>query len=140
MGPFPLVCVVDDALDYRFLFQQLFTQQCSPHSLALFDNGASLLRAMTEFDQLPALILLDRYTPGLNGHQILLHLKEHPVYKTIPVVMMSTDVTAFEVATCYEAGVNSYLIKSLNAEAMQKQVQLICHYWLDMNQVALKIG
>lgn len=139
MSTFPLVCVVDDALDYRFLFQQLFAQQCSPHSLALFDNGAGLMRAMTEIDQPPALILLDRHTPGLDGHQILLYLKEHPVYKKIPVVMMSVDASAFEVASCYEAGVNSYLIKSLNVDAMQKQVQVICQYWLDMNQRALKI-
>lgn len=129
----PLVCIVDDADDYRFLLKQLFRLQFPSHSVRFFTDGQDLLTGLPQLASLPSLILLDRHMPGLDGHQTLLGLKAHSAYKKILVVMMSAEASAYEINDCYEAGVNSFLRKSIDFDSMKEQMNIICQYWLAVN-------
>ena len=136
----PLICIVDDTADYRLIVGQLFGRYFSAYSVAFFADGKDFLEELAQLSQLPSLILLDRHMPGLDGHQTLLILKEHPVYKAIPVVMMSTGSSAGEIKGCYEAGANSFLSKLLDFDSMKNQMQVVCQYWLEMNQNRVKVA
>jgi CheY-like chemotaxis protein len=139
MGSTPQVCLIDDEVDYRFLIQQVFSRYLQAQSVTLFSSGKAFLDKLPYFDQLPNLVLLDRHMPTLDGHQTLVILKGHPTYKRIPVVMMSAQASPFEISSCYEAGVNSFLSKSLNFEAMREQMKMICQYWLVCNLKSTQI-
>ena len=130
----PLVCIVDDAVDYRLLLQQLFKRHLSAYRTCFFASGKDFLDSIPHLDSLPSLILLDRHMPPLDGYQTLLWLKAHPIHKRIPVVMMSADASEGEMSECYQAHVNSFLRKPLGFEAMQQQMMTICQYWLETNQ------
>lgn len=135
----PLVCIVDDAADYRFLVKYLFKHHFPNYSLALFIDGEDFLEKLPQLNSLPSLILLDRHMPNLDGHQTLLRLKEQSAYKKIPVVMMSADASTYEVNDCYEAGTNSFLRKSIHLDSLRQQIELICQYWLETNLRALEM-
>lgn len=134
----PLVCIVDDTADYRFLVQFLFKRHFPQYSLTLFTDGEDLLAALPELNPLPSLILLDRHMPELDGHQTLLRLKGQLTYKKIPVVMMSADATDAEINDCYEAGANSFLRKSIHLDSLKQQLEVVCQYWLEANQTSAK--
>ena len=42
-------------------------------------------------EQIPDLILLDVHMPGMDGHDVIQILKEHPVYSEIPVIFLTSD-------------------------------------------------
>lgn len=134
MSPTPLVCIVDDTADYRFLVQFLFKRHLPHYSLALFPIGEDFLDQLSELNPLPSLILLDRHMPGIDGHQTLLRLKGQSAYRKIPVVMMSADAVSTEINDCYEAGVNSFLRKSIHLDSLKQQLESVCQYWLETNQ------
>lgn len=129
----PLVCIVDDGVDYRFLLQHVFNRCFPAYSASFFVDGKNFLDELPGLDQLPSLILLDRHMPNLDGHQTLVLLKAHPLYKKIPVVMMSADASAEEINGCYNSGVNSFLRKPIGFDLLNKQLSIICQYWLELN-------
>ena len=129
----PLVCIVDDAADYRLILKQLFSRHFAAYSVSFFRDGSDFLDGFPQIAPLPSLILLDRHMPILDGYQTLLRLKGHSVYKKIPVVMMSAKASIEEINECYEAGVNSILRKSLDLDSMKNQMNTVCQYWLEMN-------
>ncbi|GAB3047262.1 response regulator [Spirosoma pulveris] len=134
MASIPLVCVVDDQADFRFLLQQIFQRYCPAYPVRFFDSGYALLDELPQLSPKPSLILLDRHMPVLDGHQTLLALKGHSAHKKIPVIMMSAEASAFEINDCYEAGVNSFLMKKLDLHAMKAMIEAVCHYWLEISQ------
>ena len=130
----PQICIVDDADDYRLVLEKLFKRQLPLYSVALFASGSDFWEALSQFDQAPSLILLDRHMPGLDGHQTLLRLKQHATYRRIPVVMMSAHASIQEIDGCYEACANSFLTKPVDFSVLQQQLTLICQYWLETNR------
>ncbi|MEK7616506.1 MAG: response regulator [Patescibacteria group bacterium] len=70
------------------------------------------------------LILLDIMLPGLNGIEVLKKLKEDPLYRTIPVVLLTNLVQSSVVKLAYNLGASGYLLKvSLKPEDLVRCVQ-----------------
>lgn len=131
-----LTCIVDDAPDYRTILQLIFKRFLSDYPVRFFADGQALLDELDYLDPLPGLIILDQHMPRLDGHQTLLRLRDHPSCKMVSIVMMSADASAHEIEDCYEAGVNSFLIKKTNLEELQVTLNAICQYWLVINHSA----
>ncbi|MFD2569575.1 PleD family two-component system response regulator [Spirosoma soli] len=129
----PLVCIVDDTADYRFLLEELFSHYLPTYSVRFFTDGRDFLNQLPFLSSLPNLVLLDQHMPILDGHETLLFLKEQSRYKKIPVVMMSADASAEEINDCFETGVNSFLRKPTDFTLLKEQLGLTCRYWLEFN-------
>lgn len=136
------VYIVDDEYDYRFLVEQVFMRFLPQYTVRFFTSGDDLLRHMfaqtAEHDyleaDLPGLVLLDMHMPGQGGLQTLLEVRQHKVWKQIPIVMMSNASSQQERDSCYAAGVNSFLIKPIGLNQLLETMETVCKYWLLMNQ------
>ena len=82
---------------------------------------------------IPALILLDLRLPKLDGIEVLREIKAHSVYRTVPVVMLTTSQEEADVRTSYELGANSFITKPVGFENFQEVVRRIDLYWLLTN-------
>jgi two-component system, response regulator len=82
---------------------------------------------------IPALILLDLRLPKLDGIEVLREIKAHSVYRTVPVVMLTTSQEEADVRTSYELGANSFLAKPVDFENFQEIVRRIDLFWLLTN-------
>ncbi len=83
---------------------------------------------------LPRLILLDLNLRKLGGLHVLRSLKSHEHTRNIPIVVLTSSKLAIEVVESYKLGVNSYVIKPLDAKEFAEAVAAIAHYWLVINQ------
>lgn len=137
MKTVPLVCIVDDRTDYRLLLQQVLNVSCPRHSLSLFTSGEALLEAMTQFVVLPSFVLLDQGIPGIGGYRTLLRLKSHPIYRRVPVIMMSTLASDRDINACYQAGANSYVQKPPTSSGLADQLGTLFQYWFEINHLPL---
>lgn len=78
---------------------------------------------------LPGLILLDLNLPGTDGREVLMDIKQDEQLREIPVVILTTSSSPKDVHTCYQFGVNSYLVKPADIEQFKTSVQLFVNYW-----------
>lgn len=128
MSAIPLVCVVDDTADYRFLVEAIFKRYLPAYSLRLFVNGQAFLDALPQLIEKPTLVLLDQHMPQLSGYQTLMVLKQQTDYRSIPVVMMSADASHSEISSFYQAGATSYLPKPMDFNELKDTLLTACQY------------
>lgn len=82
---------------------------------------------------LPDLILLDLKMPVIDGHEVLRRIKQVPVLRRIPVVVLSSSKEEGDLAMSYESGANSFLVKPVSFDGFLEVVQQIESYWLSLN-------
>jgi len=71
------------------------------------------------------LILLDINMPGTDGLTALKILKNHPIYKDIPVIMMTADTTEQTLEICFENGAADYLTKPIQELVLKSRVKMV---------------
>ncbi|MFD2572094.1 response regulator [Spirosoma soli] len=131
-----LIYLVDDAADYRFLAQQVFSRFVPQAEVRFFISGDDLYQCNQTEQVYPDLILMDlNMPPGLNGIDTVRLLRQSTSWKLIPVVIMSNSASDEEMTQCLEAGANSFLAKSLDFNQMKDTMVSVSNYWLSLNRI-----
>ncbi len=82
---------------------------------------------------LPKLILLDLKIPKIAGLDVLRAIKENPVTRIIPVVVLTSSRDEEDMLKSYSLGANSYIQKPVSFDEFRKLVQQLGSYWLEAN-------
>lgn len=96
----------------------------------LFRNGEYAQRV----EGVPRLVLLDLKMPRVNGIEVLEAVRADQGTKRIPVVIMTSSQEEPDVARSYDLGVNSYVVKPVDFNAMTDIVRQAGYYWLAINR------
>ncbi len=83
---------------------------------------------------LPGLIMLDIKLPGIDGIEVLKEIKEHPVLKKIPVIMLTTSDREEDICRSYVHCANSYMTKPVGFKEFEEKIMQIDFYWMLLNQ------
>jgi len=89
---------------------------------------------------LPVLILLDLKLPGMSGLELLRWLRQQKNLRRIPVLVLTSEHDSRYMDAAYDAGANSYLLKSPAPEEIDRVVNLITDYWLNLNEVPMIVA
>lgn len=87
-------------------------------------------------EKLPRLILLDLRLPRMGGREVLEHVKEHPVLRRVPVVVLTTSKAPDDVRDAYDRHANGYLVKPPALARLTAMLEEVAHYWGELNHVA----
>jgi len=82
----------------------------------------------------PKVVLMDIQMPKLNGIEVLRKMKADDRTKKIPVVILTSSNQDPDIKTCYELGVNSYIVKPVDFERFSVAIRDLGFYWLLLNQ------
>ncbi|MDH3325353.1 MAG: response regulator [Gammaproteobacteria bacterium] len=84
-------------------------------------------------NDLPKLILLDINLPKLSGLEVLKQIRNNPVTKFIPVVLLTTSDEFCDIAEGYQLGSNSYIKKPVSFKIFSEVIHNLGEYWLHIN-------
>ena len=87
----------------------------------LLDRSAALLHVLQTHSV--ALIVLDVDMPGLTGIDILKRVKRMPMYKNIPVVMLTGHSDAEKVKAAIQHGAADYIVKPIDPMIFESKIQ-----------------
>jgi two-component system OmpR family response regulator len=73
----------------------------------------------------PDVVLLDAVLPDVDGFDVLLRLKQHPVLKTIPVIMMTAKATREAVLHGLARGADGYITKPFDVDIISQAVRSV---------------
>lgn len=79
---------------------------------------------------LPVLLLLDLKMPRMSGLAVLAWLAAHPVFKSLPALILSSSAQAADVEKALQLGAADYLIKPNNLQELMILVQKLAARWL----------
>ena len=111
------ICVVDDApavqkIAYRILVQQL-GKEVIPAS-----NGFEALEVINTHR--PDACFIDVEMPELNGLQLVSILRANPKYEKLPIAVLSSNASIFDIQKGLLSGANLYLTKPFSRESIDK--------------------
>jgi CheY-like chemotaxis protein len=131
-----ILLVGDDPADVR-LIREAQRDSRIPNELHGANDGLSANRSLEQSgtgDRRPVsdLVLLDLNLPKLNGQEVLQRIKEHEVWKMIPVVALATSSSQRDVRACYGHHVNCFSTKPMAFDAFLDAVERIEYFWLTL--------
>ncbi len=85
-------------------------------------------------DSMPVVILLDIKMPKVNGIEVLRQLKSDPAMRSLPVVMLTSSKEEPDLATCYQLGVNAYVVKPVDFQQFVDAVRQVGAFWAVLNE------
>ncbi|MBN2858620.1 MAG: response regulator [Candidatus Delongbacteria bacterium] len=82
----------------------------------------------------PAVVILDKKMPKMDGIELLQAVRKEESLKNIPIVMFSSSNYEQDIIESYEAGVNAYVVKPIEIEHYYKAVRNIGYFWGVLNE------
>ncbi len=118
-----LVLYADDDADDRAWASEACQALQARFLLHFVENGRQVLDYLNGRtpDTLPSLIILDLNMPQLDGRRTLQLLKEDPIYRPIPVAIVSTSSNRLDREVCERLGASLFLVKP-NSHQRWRQV------------------
>src|SRR5437660_12562949 len=120
------VLVVEDSSSMRAYLTTILESGSESYDLEIVEaaSGFEALKTLPhhKFDA----ILTDINMPDINGLELISFLKNHPIYKSIPIMVISTESTAEDRKRAAALGVEEYLSKPFEApELVDKLRRLV---------------
>ncbi|MGA0558731.1 response regulator [Larkinella sp. VNQ87] len=129
------IIITDDDDDDRLLFKSVFDAGWVDCEVLFAEDGVELLNQLESTRQLPALIFLDLNMPRMDGFATLNELRSNPIYRSVPVIILTTSSLPEHITRCYELGANSYLIKPPGYQQLTQLVEQIRSFWLNTARI-----
>jgi len=83
---------------------------------------------------LPALILLDLKLPRRSGAEVLIWLRQQPILKRLPVVILTASREYGDVNYLYDLGANAYMVKPVAFNNLVEIINIVNQHWLILNE------
>lgn len=71
------------------------------------------------------LVITDWNMPNMNGLQLIQVLRNHPRFKSIPILMVTTRGTKQDVITAMQGQASSYIVKPFTPEILQEKIGVV---------------
>lgn len=88
----------------------------------------------------PALVLLDLNLPGADWRETLVQFRVDALWRTVPVVVVSTSRDPSDVSAAYRLGAAGYLLKPLDLDGFAAAIGRVVAYWFDTVLLPLPAG
>jgi len=139
-GPVEILLVEDNPSDVELALRALRSDSLAPHVEVARDGVEALdfifgagADAHHRTPDEPRVILLDLKLPKVDGLEVLHRVKSDPRTRQIPVVVLTSSQEESDVVRSYALGVNSYVVKPVDAEQFTECVRDLGLYWVLLN-------
>jgi two-component system chemotaxis response regulator CheY len=106
------IMVVDDSRIMRSIVKNTFDLLKKPCNYLEASNGEEALKLL--LSKQIDLILLDWNMPGLSGIDFLKKVRSMDQYKTIPIIMITSESARLNVVEAIKSGVTAYITKPID--------------------------
>src|SRR5438105_7450294 len=78
----------------------------------------------------PEIVLLDLKMPEIDGFQVLRWIRQQPLMKRLPVIVLTGSTLQKDSEQAYDNGANSYLVKPSDFNQMVETMKSLGEFWL----------
>lgn len=107
------IALVEDNPDNRLLVSVILEDK---YQITEYETGTEALQGFAE--HVPDLILLDISLPGMDGVEVLGHIRADDRLKATPVIALTAHASPADRERFLEAGFNEYVTKPIVDEAV----------------------
>ena len=131
------ILLVEDEENDAMLLKMAFAKNNIPNPVQWVRDGLEAVaylngdgiyadRALYPF---PEVLLLDLKMPRMTGMELLAWIAEHPDFKIIPTIIMTSSKQELDIEKAYQLGANTYMTKPCSFDELANMVKLTHEYW-----------
>ncbi|TVS18334.1 MAG: response regulator [Gammaproteobacteria bacterium] len=116
------VLIVDDYSTMRRIIKNLLRELGYTNTIEADDGEtglAELKKGGVDF------LITDWNMPNMPGIELLRNVRNDPVLKDLPVLMVTAEAKREQIVQAAEAGVNGYVVKPFTAQTLQQKIDRI---------------
>ena len=117
------ILLADDDKDHGILFSRILNRIDPGKTLSCVYDGDELFQFLEQHHV--DMIFLDLRMPSKDGHQCLIDLKNHEIYKSIPVIVYSTSSSRTDIQKSFIHKADFYMVKPFNSEHLTNALESI---------------
>jgi two-component system chemotaxis response regulator CheY len=88
-------------------------------------NGREALDLIHDNGLDPAVVLVDWNMPEMNGLDFVKRLRSEPRYKSVPLMMVTTETEIEQMYRALEAGADEYVMKPFTDEVIADKLRIL---------------
>lgn len=135
------VLLVEDNADDELLAVRAF-EKSNIKNIVVVRDGAEALDfifgagkySSRDVKHLPEFVLLDLKLPKMDGIEVLEKIRNSPLTKLLPVIVLTSSQEEHDLHSCYLNGANSFVVKPMDYDDFLKLIRTLSSYWLEMNK------
>src|ERR1700722_20360147 len=129
------ILLVEDSVDEAELTMQALQEGRVRNRIHWVEDGEDAIAFLRRQGQhaaapRPDLVLLDLRLPRMSGLEVLREMKENPLWRRIPVVIMTSSDDEKDVLGAYDRHANCYVTKPVDLEKFLEAIRSIEDFWL----------
>ncbi|WP_375473114.1 response regulator transcription factor [uncultured Nostoc sp.] len=113
------ILVVDDDLGTRLSVSDYL--ELSGYSVIVANDGQEALFMVDEYH--PNLIVTDIVMPRMNGYELVRRVRQQPVFRLLPVILLTARIKTQERILGYQSGCDLYLPKPFELEELAAAIR-----------------
>ena len=114
------ILIVDDNIVMRNIVRNAFELLKIPCKYLEADNGKKAFQ-MLEMNKID-LILLDWNMPEMDGIDFLKKVRAMPDYKSLPIVMVTSEAAKYMVIEALQCGATNYIVKPFKEKLFMEKI------------------
>ena len=125
-----VILIAEDDAGHVELVKRNLWRSCVENDILQFKDGQEMLDFLFKsgdkakrVEKGSYLLLLDIRMPRIDGEEVLRRMKEDEELRKIPVIVLTANDEASEVARCYEMGCSFYMIKPADYNKFMEVVE-----------------
>lgn len=136
------ICILlaDDDPDDRMLTRRALTKSRLANVIQTVEDGEELMDYLHRrgpysdpaASPRPGLILLDLNMPRKDGREALEEIKNDPMLRRIPVVVLTTSEAEQDILRSYDLGVNAFVTKPVTFDGLADAILRLGEFWFEI--------
>jgi two-component system, chemotaxis family, chemotaxis protein CheY len=115
--------VVDDSRAMRRIVGRILTD--AGFEVIEAGDGQEAIQTLMGMERPPELACVDWNMPVMDGLTFINHVRRHPEWRSITLMMVTTESEQNQIVRALAAGAHEYLIKPFTGEAMLEKLDLL---------------
>jgi DNA-binding response OmpR family regulator len=115
------ILVVDDEKDICDIMKRILEKE----GYEVFEayNGQEALSKVFEIS--PDMIIIDVQMPGKNGFEVCREIRKDPIYKELPVLMLTVRNSKEDRIQGFTSGVDEYMVKPFDMNEITARIKVV---------------
>ena len=117
----PLILVVEDDRNLTKLLK--YNLEKAGYKCFLAETGEDALQLLAERDV--DLVLLDIMLPGIDGFEVCRKIRQHQLFRDLPIVMLTAKGEEIDKVLGFELGIDDYVVKPFSPRELNLRIRAI---------------
>jgi len=124
------ILLIEDSEEDYILLKRAFQRVSSRSNLFWVTSGAEARLTVLPDRRPPSFVLLDLHVPTANASfDFIRWARTDPIWKRVPIVLFTGDISPTDLDRAYELGINSCLKKPHEFDELVIAVEALLRYW-----------